>query len=149
MSGSPLKLQMKRVIKASPVELFDAWTKPELMKKWYAPGPKTVATASSDLRVGGAYRVEMQEGLETIYVAEGTYRQIVPNRLLSFTWNPCVSGPGYETLVTVEFKEVAGGTEVLLTHTGFADDETRGKHEHGWNGCLDSLTRATETVSVS
>jgi|HubBroStandDraft_5_1064220.scaffolds.fasta_scaffold201086_2 uncharacterized protein YndB with AHSA1/START domain len=146
--SDPLKLQVKRLIKASSAELFDAWTNPELMQKWYAPGPMTVTTASSDLRVGGAYRVEMREGQETIYVAAGTYKQIIPNQLVSFTWNPCTSGPGYETLVTVEFKQASGGTEVILTHGGFADAETVNKHEQGWNGCLDNLAKATETVSV-
>jgi uncharacterized protein YndB with AHSA1/START domain len=43
-----LKLQLKRTIKASPAELFAAWTQPELMKKWYAPGSMSVPVAVSD-----------------------------------------------------------------------------------------------------
>jgi uncharacterized protein YndB with AHSA1/START domain len=141
-----LLLQVKRIIKADRSELFDAWTKPELMQKWYAPGPMTVTTASSDLRVGGSYRVEMQEGLETVYIATGVYKRIIPNELVSFTWNPRTTGPGYETLVTVEFKDADGGTELVLTHEGFTDAEAVAKHNEGWNGCLANLAKATEGV---
>ena len=147
--SDPLKLQVKRHIKASRAELFDAWTRPELMKKWYTPGPMTVITATSDLRIGGAYRVEMQEGPETIYVATGIYKQIVPNQLLSFTWEPdWMTGPDHQTIVTVEFNEADGGTEVLLTHEGFATAETAGKHDQGWQGCLANLAKVTEAVQV-
>ena len=146
--SDPLNLQVKRVIKASPAELFEAWTNPESMKKWYAPVPKTVTAASSDLRVGGAYRIEVLMGLDTISVS-GVYKRIIPNQLLAFTWTPCTGGPGYETLVTVEFKAASGGTEVIITHEGFTETETRSRHEYGWNGCLDNLAKVTENVPVS
>ncbi|MDI3254350.1 MAG: SRPBCC domain-containing protein [Bacillota bacterium] len=144
-----LKLQLKRTIKASPAELFAAWTQPELMKKWYAPGTMTVPVAVSDLRVGGSYRLEMADGPEQRHVAVGTYKQIIPNKLLAFTWNSdCSTDTSAETLVTIEFTEVAGGTELVLTHEGFTDVETRDKHEHGWNGCLDNLNQLAAIVPV-
>jgi len=145
--SDPLSLQVKRVIKASPADLFEAWTKPELMQKWYAPAPKTVVAATSDLRVGGAYRIDVLNGPDTIHV-EGIYKQIIPNQLVAFTWTPCTGGPSYETLVTVEFKAVNGGTEIVITHEGFKETETRGRHEYGWNGCLDNLAKITESVTV-
>jgi len=144
-----LKLQLKRTIKASPTELFAAWTQPELMKKWYAPGSMSVPVAVSDLRVGGTYRVEMSDGPEKTHVATGVYKQIVANKLLSFTWNSdCSTDTSQQTLVTIEFTEVAGGTELVLTHEGFTDAETRDKHEHGWNGCLDNLAKAAASDAV-
>jgi uncharacterized protein YndB with AHSA1/START domain len=145
--SDPLKLQVKRLIKASSAELFDAWTQPELMQKWYAPSPMTISAATSDLRVGGEYRIEVLNGSASINVA-GVYKQIIPNQLLSFTWIPCVGGPSYETIVTVEFKEASGGTEVIITHEGFKETETRGRHEYGWNGCLDNLAKITEAVTA-
>ena len=39
----------------------------------------------------------------------------------------------------VEFIEDGDATEVQLTHTGLASDESRANHEHGWNACLDNL----------
>jgi uncharacterized protein YndB with AHSA1/START domain len=145
--SDPLSLQVKRVIKASPADLFEAWTKPELMQKWFAPPPMTVESATQDLRVGGAYSIKVLKGSGTLHV-EGTYKQIIPNKLLAFTWTPCSESPSYETLVTVEFKEGSGGTEVTITHEGVRNPEAVAKHEFGWNGCLDNLAKVTEPVTV-
>jgi uncharacterized protein YndB with AHSA1/START domain len=45
------------------------------------------------------------------------------------------------TLVVVDFNDDGDGTEVVVTHSGFATPELRDMHEHGWNGCLDNLER--------
>lgn len=41
-----------------------------------------------------------------------------------------------ETVVTVEFSTVDGGTEVVLVHGGFSAAEAREGHEEGWGACL-------------
>jgi uncharacterized protein YndB with AHSA1/START domain len=141
-----ISLRISRVIKTTRQRAFDAWTKPELMKKWFAPGDMSVAAAKSDLRVGGSYEVSMagQTGAgETACgnsTATGTYQKIVPNELLVFTWGfpGDMSAP---TMVTVEFKEADGGTELVITHERFASTEIRNKHQHGWLGCVDKLER--------
>lgn len=150
-----VRLQIKRTIKAQRPKVFAAWTKPELMQRWFAPGEMKVQSAEADVRVGGAYRVEMMgsnaRGDCITPVVGGVYRQIIPDELLSFTWGwPGDGAP--ETLVTVEFKDAPGGTEVTLTHEGFRSAEVRGKHEHGWIGCLDNLGKALQgdaAVAVS
>jgi len=141
MTPTDTRLQVKRFINATRDRVFEAWTKPELMKQWYAPGTMTVPNASSDLRVGGAYSVEMKGTMNGKFVnptVGGRYTKIVPNELLVFTWSwQGDSAP--ETLVTVELKEADGGTEVTLTHERFASPEVRDRHEHGWTGCLENL----------
>lgn len=138
-----IKLQVTRTIKARRPRVFDSWTKPELMQRWFAPGEMTVANASADLRVGGEYRVEMQGVDGFVHIAGGVYKKIVTNELLSFTWGAsCDSGnAGNETLVTVEFKDVEGGTELTLTHEHFTSAEAAAKHQHGWDGCLENLEK--------
>jgi len=136
-------LQLKKVIKASRQQAFDAWTKPELMKQWYAPGAMKTPNATSDLKVGGSYSVEMKgemKGKEVNPTASGTYEKIIPNELISFTWG-WEGDPSAKTLVTVEFKDVAGGTEVTLIHERFATVESKDSHQHGWIGCLESLEK--------
>lgn len=44
-----------------------------------------------------------------------------------------------ETLVTVEFLDRAGATEVVLLHELFPSEPARDDHDKGWNGCLDKL----------
>jgi hypothetical protein len=45
------------------------------------------------------------------------------------------------TLVVVDFLADGDGTEVVLTHRGFADERIRDLHAGGWGACLDSLAR--------
>jgi uncharacterized protein YndB with AHSA1/START domain len=138
-----IKLQMKKVIKATRSQVFDAWTNPELMQQWYHPGTMQTPKAMSEPKVGGKYLVEMKgemKGKEVNPTATGIYKKIVPNELICFTWG-WQGDPSPETIVTIELKEVSGGTEVTLTHERFASTEAKDSHQHGWQGCLENLAQ--------
>ncbi len=141
-----LKLEIRRVIKAPRSRVFASWTTPELMQQWFAPGGMRVANASTDLRVGGEYRIELHGVDDTVVVAAGVYRKIVPNELLAFTWGGTCDA-GKDTLVTVKFRDLDYGTELILTHEHFTSAEAVARHEHGWTGCLDSLEEFTRRAS--
>jgi len=49
--------------------------------------------------------------------------------------------PRGQTLVTVEFHDLGPSTEIVLTHERLPNLEERGKHSHGWTGCLDQLAK--------
>ena len=138
-----IKLQLKKIIKAKRSQVFEAWTKPEVMMKWYHPGAMTNPTAGSDLKVGGKYHVEMKgemDGKPVNPTVSGEYTKIIPNELISFTWG-WEHESSAKTLVTVELKDVSGGTEVILTHERFANSDTCDHHQKGWVGCLDNLEK--------
>lgn len=138
-----IKLVLKKVIKAPREKVFEAWTQPELMKKWYAPGEMKVPNAASTLRVGGAYHVEMKGDMGGKLVnptVEGTYKKIIPNELVCFTWR-WQGDSTEETLVTVYLRDVDGGTELTLTHEHFTTHEAKEKHQHGWSGCIANLEK--------
>ena len=121
------------------------------MSQWFAPGEMVVTSASTDVRVGGSYQIDVYDPSAVGENgergrkggAEGIYRKIVPNELLSFTWQGKCR-PTEETLVTVSFKDVEEGTEVTITHEHFLTAESRDRHEQGWQGCLASLIRFVE-----
>jgi len=139
--NQPTTLTLTTVVKAKRSTVFAAWTKPEIIKRWFAPGAMTVPNARADVRVGGAYLIEMHGEMGGKMVnpsVAGVYREIVPDQRIVFTW-AWVGDPSPETLVTVSFRDVAGGTEVTLVHERFASSEARDKHQHGWQGCLDNL----------
>lgn len=147
-ANEDLKLEITKVIKANRARVFDAWTKPEMLHQWFGPGSMTVANASVDLRVGGAYSVELQgspdgKEMNRRASATGVYKKIVPNELLCFTWHGDWE-PSEETLVTAVFKDVAEGTEVTLTHERFATAKSRSGHEQGWTSSLEKLARFLE-----
>jgi uncharacterized protein YndB with AHSA1/START domain len=147
------KVIIKKVIKAKRENVFDAWTKPELMQKWFFPANATNASAvtKNELRVGGSYHHEMRmQGSDsdcshdakpdadgvTKYPHSGEYLEIDPPRLIVFTWNsPSVK----DTRVSVELRDLGDSTEVTLTHELLATEDDRQNHTNGWDGCLASL----------
>ena len=78
-------LRMERTFDASRDAVFDAWTNPEVLRRWWAVGPDwETPLAVVDLREGGAYRLTMRDpgsGME--HTVGGTFREVRrPERLV-------------------------------------------------------------------
>lgn len=133
-------LRVARVIPAEPQAVFRAWTEPEQLKRWSSPDGVTVADVQVDLKVGGRYRIRMKTAEGKTHTAIGEYREIEPPHRLVYSWDWEEESIG-ETLVTVEFRDQGGSTEVVLTHERFPNAEAKSGHEDGWTSCLDRLER--------
>jgi uncharacterized protein YndB with AHSA1/START domain len=142
MSVDNLVLVVQRKLKASPERLFNAWTKPELMKQWFHAGDKmTTPVAEADLKLGGPWRIGMrtQDGQE--HFNNGKYLVIDRPHKLVFTWHP-KGDPDFETKVTLLFKKISEEfTEMTLTHEGLRDPYWYDRHNGGWMGCIDTLEK--------
>ena len=107
-------VQVRRRVRAGAEEIFDLWTKPELMVRWMSPYPGTVhCKASCDPRPGGAFSLVMTSE-ESRREVSGTYLEVDRPRKLVFTW----SGPltnNVKTLVTVELIPRGDETDLVLT----------------------------------
>ena len=138
-SESPsLTLVVHRTIPATAEFLFHAWTQPLRLKEWWGPSGVKCVEAEIDLRVGGLYRIANKFPDGRIIWITGKYELIeVPHKLV-YTWR-VEKDPGRSERVTVEFKQKAGETEVVVTHERIADARVREQHEAGWCGCLDGL----------
>jgi uncharacterized protein YndB with AHSA1/START domain len=137
-------LRLERTFRARPERVFDAWTDPELLRRWWAAQPDwTSPAAEVDAREGGRYSLSMQEpDGGTVHTVAGEYREVERPKRLVYTWAwQDADADDNETLVTVEFHEEGEATRVVLTHEGFSNEDSRRNHEHGWNGCLDNLER--------
>ena len=140
-------LRLSRRFDAPRERVFAAWTDPALLRRWWAAQPDWEgADAEIDLRPGGRYRLAMRDPeTDTVHVVIGEYTEVRPPERLAYTWtwesDPAEMAGSAETLVEVEFVEQDGGTEVRLTHSGFASEQISEMHAHGWNGCLDNLER--------
>lgn len=136
-AGREIYLTLHRVIGAPVEEVYAAWTEPEMLRRWMAPGNASVVRAVAEVAVGGAFLVEMRGADGRRWLTRGTYREVVPYRRLVHTWR--WEGSGVETLVTVEFEPADAGTRLTLTHSRFAGDVARDEHVDGWTGCLAKL----------
>ena len=143
-----LTLQLSKVVRTTRRRAFEAWTSPEELMRWFAPGPMQPGSATVDLREAGRFRLAMrgpspQTGAQMSLAFVGTYEMIVPDELLRFTWE--VEGdPGDPTLVTVAFKDVDGGTEVSLLQERIPSTELLNRNRSGWAGMLEKLARLCE-----
>ena len=133
-----ISLTLHRVINAPVEAVYAAWTEPELLRCWLAPGSATVVRAVAEPEVGGTFLVEIRGADGRRWLTRGRYREVVPHRRLVLTWR--WEGSDVETLVTVEFEPETGGrTRLTLTHSRFAQEEARDEHVQGWTGCLAKL----------
>jgi uncharacterized protein YndB with AHSA1/START domain len=139
---SETSLRLERTYDASPEEVFNAWTNPEVLRRWWKvdPGGST-PIAEVDLRVGGRYRLSMEDPSGTRHTVGGEYHEVSrPERLVySWCWEQEDGQPGHVSTVAVEFQADGAQTNLILEHTGLASAESRGQHAHGWNACLDIL----------
>jgi uncharacterized protein YndB with AHSA1/START domain len=137
-------VQLTRVLRAPPGEVFAAWTDPALLERWWTGvGGWVDAKADVDLRVGGRYHLSMRDERGAQHGVLGVYTEVVPAERLVFTWSwendPSVMRGSEGSLVDVVLRDAPDGTQLSLTHTGLGGKLVKDMHEEGWNALLTSL----------
>lgn len=129
-------LIVKKLIKAAPDKVFEAFTRPEIMSKWFYPGEDYKVDVTNTLEIGGSYSLIMYAHNGEKYKHTGVYREISPPEKLVFTWN---SDFVRDTVVTVHFRKIGEHTEVTIEHDFLPEGEMKDNHEKGWKECLGNL----------
>lgn len=127
-----------RRIKAPPARVFEAWTNPEVLARWFGPHHTRVEFAEVDARPGGGFTVRMAEDNDERHQVSGTYTEFEPGRLLVFSW-AWITMPERESRVMVTFRAVPDGTDVTLIHDRFADAQAATNHRRGWTESFERL----------
>ena len=127
-------LVLRRTFTASRERVFRAWIEPRALEHWLRPKGLRVTVRALDMRVGGSFRFEIEDGSAIV----GTYLHILPPEKLVFTWSGRVT-QGQETVVTLDFLDQGPVTEVVLTHAGLNTPERRALAEGGWPTLFDAL----------
>jgi uncharacterized protein YndB with AHSA1/START domain len=131
-------VQIRRRVKARAEEIFDLWTKPDLMVRWMSPFPGAVdCKASCDLRPGGTFSLVMTSA-EASREVSGTYVEIDRPHKLVFTWMGPLTN-NMNTLVTVELTPRGDETDLVLTHERLPTTAIVEGHTRGWGHILDHL----------
>ena len=134
-------VRIERTYSAPAEAVFDAWTSPEVMRRWLHCRPDWgTPEAEVDLRVGGKVRVVMRRPDHIEVEAQGEYTLIDRPRRLVMTWT-FDDDPSNEQLIELSFTEAEGATTVLLVNSRISTDQRRGAQDWGWHGCLEQLDR--------
>ena len=130
------EFRVQRVVAKPLEEVWAAFTDSAHLAAWFWP-PRFETSVDIDLRVGGRFRIaSVTAGL----AVGGEYVEVdAPGRLVH-TWR--WDGDDEETLVTLTFLTVDGGTGITILHERFSDPETAEQNAAGWNSCLDRLAPA-------
>jgi uncharacterized protein YndB with AHSA1/START domain len=136
------ELRIERTFKAPPEAVFDAWTSPEVMRRWlHCEADWSTPVAEIDLRVGGRVRVAMRRPDGRQPEMAGEYTVIDRPHRLEMKWT-FYDDPSNEQLIELTFTETGPGeTTVVLLNTLISTDERRDSQDLGWSGCLDQLGR--------
>jgi uncharacterized protein YndB with AHSA1/START domain len=139
MDSKP-SLTLKRRLKAPPEKVYEAWTQPAQMIRWWGGDDQATRTAETDLRVGGRFRVGFKGNDGEQHDVSGIYKEVVPNRRLVFSW-AWRTTPERESQVTIDIKPDTDGSILTLTHEQFFNEKARDDHERGWGFGLDQLEK--------
>jgi uncharacterized protein YndB with AHSA1/START domain len=124
-------LVVRRLLPASQKSVFEAWTDPDIMSRWFYGEAGWHAQVVADVRVGGSYEVKMITPDGAVYDHSGEYLEIAPHHRIVFTWrNDLVD----DSQVTVELTPKGAHTELVLTHS--LPEGAVPPHRDGWENCL-------------
>ena len=90
--------------------VFEAWTKPELFRKWWVPKSMdmTLRSLEMDARTGGSYRLDFGDGMDFF----GTYLEVTPHSRIVWTNE---EGGDNGSVTTVTFEEKGGKTLLVMS----------------------------------
>ncbi|HEY1526039.1 MAG TPA: SRPBCC domain-containing protein [Candidatus Angelobacter sp.] len=140
------ELTVTRILDAPPETVYNAWTDPTQMARWWGPKNFTNPVCELDVRPGGAWRIVMRapDGME--YICAGVYSEVVKAERLVFS-NNAFDREGkslLEGVTSVTFAAQGAKTKLTVeTHVvgkvSYAAQMLAGM-EAGWNQSLDRLT---------
>ncbi len=134
-------VRIERTFDAPAEEVFDAWTNPEVIERWFRPGREwKKPSAEVDLRVGGTVRVVMRDPSGDPVEAGGEYTEIDRPRRLAFTWT-FEDDPSNQQLIELEFIEQDGATTVVFLNSNISEEKRRDAQYEGWTACIDNMER--------
>lgn len=151
---SKSELTISRHIAAPPAAVWDAWSDPEKLARWWIPAPIECRVETLDLRPGGGFVTRMREEGATDFQphVDGCFLEAIPERKLVFTtvltegWQPVEPWLALTAILTFEPKD--GGT-LYAARVLHKRPEDSAKHDEmgfyeGWGTAIGQLATLIE-----
>ena len=142
------RINISMLVQQPPERVFAAWSSARALASWFAPMATQAPEVNMDFQVDGAYRIVMPLPDGSVHTTSGKFLEIVPNERIVMTWQ-CDAFADPETIVTVDFAKVSGGTQLRLTHDTFESPDTCTAHRGGWDACLSELARQLDAGDIA
>jgi uncharacterized protein YndB with AHSA1/START domain len=132
-----------RLYDAPVAQVFQAWSSPAALARWWGPKDFTLAACELDFRTGGAYRMVMRGPDGADFPFHGQYREIVQNERIVFS-AVIENLPGHDLLTSVTFVEEDGKTRLTVRQDRPTDPESAKSQFAGWSSTLEKLATALQ-----
>jgi uncharacterized protein YndB with AHSA1/START domain len=145
---SDRELVIRRRFNAPARIVFEAWTKPELIMRWWTPKSYDMSFVSceADVRTGGTYRFVFRgAGFEQPMAFFGRYVEVVPNARL--VWTNDEGGEG-GAVTTVTFED-RGGETLVVMHDVYPSKEAASGAARGFIETFGQLDELLVTLGAS
>jgi uncharacterized protein YndB with AHSA1/START domain len=140
MRSDGLTLEMNRPLPSAPSPVFEAFTDPNELARWWGPEGFSTPSLEFDPRVGESYRIEMQPPEGNAFYLAGEFRVVDPPTRLAYTFRWEDPDPDdVETLVDLSFRDLGESTEVVFTQGLFKTEARRALHRDGWTDSFNKL----------
>ena len=110
------ELVLTRTFDAARQLVFDAWTRPELLRRWFGPHGHRLVKCDVDLRVGGTWVYVLRDPSGMDMRLTGVYQEVLrPQRLVTTHRTECEDQAGEESRLSTNFAEDRGRTTVVTS----------------------------------
>ena len=146
-----LEIRKSIVIEASPEIVFKAITEPEEIIQWLPDQAILEPKVGGRVRIITLKEIHPEWKLERDIIMEGTIKEFIPSKKLSYTWKFNDTPDFPETTVTWELEQIEHNkTKLELTHSGFTGKEKGNfsleSHTQGWTEGLTELAKQCERI---
>ena len=148
-------LIFERTTNFSPEQIWEAWTDPKTLMKWFCPRPWKVTECRIDLKAGGEFYTTMQSPEGEAFPNNGCYLEVIPNKKLVWTnmmtkdFKPATDEKmGFPFTVTLTLSKIGSETlyRAVVAHAnekGMKQHEQMGFQE-GWGIAFNQLVEISK-----
>ena len=150
-------VRISRVFRAPVQRVFDAWTDPSLLRRWWGGDMTTTHELILEPKVHGEFHWVYSDAQGHLHTVNGEVRELVSREKIAMTWIAVEGTPHFDdddyherhgrhrhthhldhSRVNIDFRE-GQGVEVRVLHTDLPDRETRNALERFWHSALERL----------